>query len=281
MCIAQNPQVDYATLWFYFHPHFHVWLHWCAAWTVESPDWIRLILFKLWMLWQIFSRWALANQVRSDGCQIVFSEFYFHKIAFVFMCFIFLFEQIFTAIHWYPWKWAKAFATWCNFRTTKNRRREITSKWYEQCNHTDSTATCRKQFTWIQNWTFTGITGENYERNFKHQIEWKWYACTTGKVQKRKSSINANKKINNFLSYLSASIQAKINHEILNSKVFNLENQAYYGGNFKKPQRGTNAGVSRNRFKSSASAKARSKMNIHNNEAGRRVWKVEEKKWNP
>lgn len=72
--------------------------------------------------------------------------------------------------------------------------------------------------------------------------------------------------------------QAKINHEILNSKVFNLENQAYYGGNFKKPQRGTNAGVSRNRYKSSASAKARSKMNIHNNEAGRRVCKKNETK---
>lgn len=63
--------------------------------------------------------------------------------------------------------------------------------------------------------------------------------------------------------------QAKINHEILNSKVFNLENQGYYG-NFKK-QRGTQPGASRNRYKSSASVKARSKMNIHNNEAGRRV----------
>lgn len=70
----------------------------------------------------------------------------------------------------------------------------------------------------------------------------------------------------------SAPKQAKINHEILNSKVFNLENQAYYGGHLKKPQRGTNAGATRNRYKSSASAKARSKMNIHNNEAGRRVW---------
>lgn len=64
--------------------------------------------------------------------------------------------------------------------------------------------------------------------------------------------------------------QAKINHEILNSKVFNLENQGYYG-NFKKQRGGTQAGTTRNRYKSSASAKARSKMNIHNNEAGRRV----------
>ncbi|XP_055318181.1 protein Wnt-5 isoform X2 [Sitodiplosis mosellana] len=64
-------------------------------------------------------------------------------------------------------------------------------------------------------------------------------------------------------------LQAKINHEILNSKVFNLENQGYYG-NFKKNQRGGST-PSRNRYKSSASAKARSKMNIHNNEAGRRA----------
>lgn len=51
--------------------------------------------------------------------------------------------------------------------------------------------------------------------------------------------------------------------------MFNLENQGYYG-NFKKNQRGSSSS-SRNRYKSSASAKARSKMNIHNNEAGRRV----------
>lgn len=63
-------------------------------------------------------------------------------------------------------------------------------------------------------------------------------------------------------------LQAKINHEILNSKVFNLENQGYYG-NIKKSQR--NGATTRNRYKSSASPKARSKMNIHNNEAGRRV----------
>lgn len=63
-------------------------------------------------------------------------------------------------------------------------------------------------------------------------------------------------------------LQAKINHEILNSKVFNLENQGYYG-NTKKSQR--TGAAQRNRYKSSATAKARSKMNIHNNEAGRRV----------
>lgn len=68
--------------------------------------------------------------------------------------------------------------------------------------------------------------------------------------------------------------QAKINHEILNSKVFNLENQGYYG-NFKKQRSGTQSGTTRNRYKSSATAKARSKMNIHNNEAGRRVCFVE------
>lgn len=52
-------------------------------------------------------------------------------------------------------------------------------------------------------------------------------------------------------------LQAKINHEILNSKVFNLEHQGLYG--------------KKSRIKSSASSKARSLMNLHNNEAGRRV----------
>lgn len=52
-------------------------------------------------------------------------------------------------------------------------------------------------------------------------------------------------------------LQAKINHEILNSKVFNLEHQGLYG--------------KKSRIRSSASSKARSLMNLHNNEAGRRV----------
>lgn len=62
-------------------------------------------------------------------------------------------------------------------------------------------------------------------------------------------------------------LQAKINHEILNSKVFNLEHQGLYG---KKP-RSDKISSSPNRIKSSATAKARSLMNLHNNEAGRRV----------
>lgn len=56
----------------------------------------------------------------------------------------------------------------------------------------------------------------------------------------------------------------------MNSKVFNLEHQNFYG-NGKKSQRGMTSSTQRNRYKSSASTKARSKMNIHNNEAGRRV----------
>lgn len=63
-------------------------------------------------------------------------------------------------------------------------------------------------------------------------------------------------------------LQEKINHEILNSKMFSLDQQALRI-NTKKSQRGAEA--QRNRYKSSASVKAHSKMNIHNNEAGRRV----------
>lgn len=63
-------------------------------------------------------------------------------------------------------------------------------------------------------------------------------------------------------------LQEKINHEILNSRMFSLDQQALRI-NTKKSQRGAEA--QRNRYKSSASVKARSKMNIHNNEAGRRV----------
>lgn len=62
-------------------------------------------------------------------------------------------------------------------------------------------------------------------------------------------------------------LQAKINHEILNSKVFNLEHQGLYG----KKARNDKISSSPNRIKSSATAKARSLMNLHNNEAGRRV----------
>lgn len=64
--------------------------------------------------------------------------------------------------------------------------------------------------------------------------------------------------------------QAKINHEILNSKVFNLEHQGLYS-NGKKSQRDGAYATASNRLKSSASSKARSMMNLHNNEAGRRV----------
>ncbi|KAJ6644324.1 Protein Wnt-5 [Pseudolycoriella hygida] len=54
-------------------------------------------------------------------------------------------------------------------------------------------------------------------------------------------------------------LQAKINQKLLNSKVFNFEHQGLYK-NTKKM----------NRLKSSGSAKARTMMNLHNNEAGRR-----------
>lgn len=62
-----------------------------------------------------------------------------------------------------------------------------------------------------------------------------------------------------FLHVCFIASQAKINHEILNSKVFSLDNQY----NKKAPG---------NKLKSSsASSKARMLMNLHNNEAGRRV----------
>lgn len=56
MCIAQNPQVDYATLWFYIHPNFHV-LHELLnhpiefAWYCVECDSVD------------FFRWALADQM--------------------------------------------------------------------------------------------------------------------------------------------------------------------------------------------------------------------------
>lgn len=52
--------------------------------------------------------------------------------------------------------------------------------------------------------------------------------------------------------------KAKINRELLKSKVFNLDHQ--------QPNQGR-----KHRIKPTASAKARSLMNLHNNEAGRRV----------
>lgn len=61
-----------------------------------------------------------------------------------------------------------------------------------------------------------------------------------------------------FFFFCKFLLQAKINHEILNSKVFSLEHQ--YG----KKQ-------TTSRIKSSATSKARTMMNLHNNEAGRRV----------
>lgn len=65
--------------------------------------------------------------------------------------------------------------------------------------------------------------------------------------------------------------QAKINHEILNSKVFSLENhgQSYDGG-----KGGGKKGLGNGRLKGSGSIKARSLMNLHNNEAGRRVSEI-------
>lgn len=51
--------------------------------------------------------------------------------------------------------------------------------------------------------------------------------------------------------------------------MFSLDQQALRINGKKSQQRGTD--TQRNRYKSSASTKARSKMNIHNNEAGRRV----------
>lgn len=63
---------------------------------------------------------------------------------------------------------------------------------------------------------------------------------------------------------MESNFQAKINQKLLNSKVFNFEHQGLYR-NTKKM----------NRLKSSGSAKARTMMNLHNNEAGRRVSKMQ------
>lgn len=54
----------------------------------------------------------------------------------------------------------------------------------------------------------------------------------------------------------------------MNSNLFSLEHDQI---SEKTPQRSGSSKSQRNRYKSSASMKARSKMNIHNNEAGRRV----------
>jgi hypothetical protein len=62
--------------------------------------------------------------------------------------------------------------------------------------------------------------------------------------------------------YFEISQQERINKEILNSKLFTNPEE---NGNRKKLGGG--------RFKNSASVKARSLMNLHNNEAGRRVFK--------
>lgn len=60
---------------------------------------------------------------------------------------------------------------------------------------------------------------------------------------------------------IAFNLQEKINKEILNSKLFNtmdetMSRKQKFGGG---------------RFKTGASIKARSLMNLHNNEAGRRV----------
>ncbi|GAB0088308.1 Protein Wnt [Sergentomyia squamirostris] len=60
-------------------------------------------------------------------------------------------------------------------------------------------------------------------------------------------------------------LQEKINREILNSKIFNLENRAIYANN--RRQKGS---LSRIKLSSTA-LKARSLMNLHNNEVGRRA----------
>lgn len=54
----------------------------------------------------------------------------------------------------------------------------------------------------------------------------------------------------------------------MNSKAFSLENDPLYE---RSSQRSGAPKMQRNRFKNGASMKARSKMNLHNNEAGRRV----------
>lgn len=65
-----------------------------------------------------------------------------------------------------------------------------------------------------------------------------------------------------YFFYLTNNLQAKITHEIMNSKAFNIEHQGIFGNGKKSAA---------TRLKSSASSKARSMMNLHNNEAGRRV----------
>lgn len=54
----------------------------------------------------------------------------------------------------------------------------------------------------------------------------------------------------------------------MNSKAFSLENDPLYERSSQRPGASK---MQRNRFKNGASMKARSKMNLHNNEAGRRV----------
>lgn len=54
----------------------------------------------------------------------------------------------------------------------------------------------------------------------------------------------------------------------MNSKVFSLENEQIYE---KNAQRNGASKAQRNRSKNGTSMKARGKMNLHNNEAGRRV----------
>lgn len=57
-------------------------------------------------------------------------------------------------------------------------------------------------------------------------------------------------------------LQASINRELLNSKVFSMDNQQQRKDGKRGPL---------GRMKNGASSKARSLMNLHNNEAGRRV----------
>lgn len=57
-------------------------------------------------------------------------------------------------------------------------------------------------------------------------------------------------------------LQASINRELLNSKVFSMDGQQQRKDGKRGPL---------GRIKNSASSKARSLMNLHNNEAGRRV----------
>ena len=66
-------------------------------------------------------------------------------------------------------------------------------------------------------------------------------------------------------------LQAKINKELSNSKIFNFENKQNGGGGGGSKKLHQRTGSPLNRVKNSASMKARSLMNLHNNEAGRRV----------